>query len=180
MNMIVMTDKEGCIGVNGDQPIHLYNDLIRFKAYTENKIVICGSNTVKTFPKQLPLKNRSTIILSKTLDKNEFISCPDRNVTIVDDIRDVVMLPAYVDTEDIWIIGGASVYRQLIRFVDYIIVTKVDTVFTGDNKVYFPEDTNYYFDKVISFSVDDFDCETNTKYKTVVNEYRRIGFREEK
>lgn len=178
MNMIAMTDKEGCIGANGDQVVHLWHDLNRFKRYTENKVVICGSNTIKTFPKHSPLKNRSTVILSKNLNKNDYITFPDRNITIMNDIRDVVMLPTYVDTNDIWVIGGASIYRQLINFVDYIIITEVDTVFTGENKLYFPSAINYDFTKVSSVMVNDYDRTTNIDYKTFVNEYHRINHRE--
>lgn len=173
MNIIVMTDREGCIGVNGDQVLHLHNDLIRFHEYTENKVVVCGSKTVKTFPNQLPLKNRSTIILSNTLDKNEFIGCPDRNITICNDIRDIIMLPKYVNTSDIWIIGGASIYRQLIPFVDRVILTEVDTVFTGENKVYFTADIQYDFETYDETLIEDFDRKTKERFNTKLIEFRR-------
>lgn len=178
MNIIVMTDREGCIGVNGDQVLHLHNDLVRFQEYTKNKIVVCGAKTVKTFPNQLPLKDRSTIILSRTLDNNEYIKCTDRNVIICDDVRDIIMLPAYVNTSDIWIIGGASIYRQLIRFVDRIILTEVDTVFTGDNKLYFPADIQYDFEKYDETLIEDYDRNDilqsiRKKYNTKLIEYRR-------
>lgn len=173
MNIIVMTDRDGCIGADGDQVVHLHNDLIRFHEFTKNKIVICGSKTVKTFPNQIPLKDRSTIVLSKNLDMYEYIECPDRNIMVCNDIRDIIILPAYVNTSDIWIIGGASIYRQLIRFVDRIILTEVDTAFNGENKVYFPADIRYDFEKYDETLIEDFDRKTKEKINTKLIEYRR-------
>ena len=67
MNMIVMMDDTGCIGINGEQPVHLNEDLKRFKEMTTGKTLVCGRKTVETFPDQLPLPDRATIVISKTL-----------------------------------------------------------------------------------------------------------------
>lgn len=124
MNAILMCDEYGCIGIKGDQVIHLKNDLKRFKEYTTNKVVICGRKTLETFPKKAPLPNRTTFIVSHSLNKSEFANYTDRNV-IVGSLDEAIMLPRYVNTSDIFVIGGASIYQQLAPFIDKVYLTVV-------------------------------------------------------
>lgn len=124
MNAIIMCDEYGCIGIKGDQVIHLKKDLARFKEYTTNKVVICGRKTLETFPKKAPLPNRTTFIVSHSLNKSEFAKYTDRNV-IVGSLDEAIMLPRYVNTSDIFVIGGASIYQQLAPFIDKVYLTIV-------------------------------------------------------
>lgn len=61
MKIIVAVDKEWGIGYKGDLLIRIKNDLLNFKSLTVGKTVICGSNTVATFPGGRALKNRTSI-----------------------------------------------------------------------------------------------------------------------
>ena len=154
MNMIVMMDDMGCIGINGDQPIHLNEDLKRFKEMTTGKTVVCGRKTVETFPDQLPLPNRSTIVISKTLSLTSYLNTTNRNSIIVRDPFEVVKLLKDVNSSNIWVIGGASIYRELLPWTNRVFITQVHTKFVSgittsmDNmqkmcastKVYFPID----------------------------------------
>ena len=124
MNAIIMCDDYGCIGIKGDQVIHLKKDLARFKEYTTNKVVICGRKTLETFPKKAPLPNRTTFIVSHSLNKSEFAKYTDRNV-IVGSLDEAIMLPRYINTSDIFVIGGASIYQQLAPFIDKVYLTVV-------------------------------------------------------
>lgn len=139
MNAIIMCDEYGCIGIKGDQVIHLKKDLARFKEYTTNKVVICGRKTLETFPKKAPLPNRTTFIVSHSLNKSEFAKYTDRNV-IVGSLDEAIMLPRYVNTSDIFVIGGASIYQQLAPFIDKVYLTVVhesmDNYYAVINKDY--------------------------------------------
>lgn len=144
MNAIIMCDNHGCIGIKRDQVFHLKKDLARFKEYTTNKVVICGRKTLETFPKKSPLSNRTTFIISHSLNKSEFANYTDRNV-IVGSLDEAIMLPRYVNTSDIFVIGGYSIYQQLIPFIDKVYLTIVKDAM--DN--YYPkihQDYNFDFD----------------------------------
>ena len=189
MNMIVMMDDMCCIGINGDQPIHLNEDLKRFKEMTTGKTVVCGRKTVETFPNQLPLPNRSTIVISKTLSLASYLNATNRNVIIVRDPFDVVKLLKDVNSSNIWVIGGASIYKELLPWTNRVFITQVHTKFVSgittsiDNmqkmcastKVYFPINIiDQQFEIVETTNIDDYDRLTNKKYKTTFSEYVRL------
>ena len=189
MNMIVMMDDMGCIGINGDQPIHLNEDLKRFKEMTTGKTVVCGRKTVETFPDQLPLPNRSTIVISKTLSLASYLNTTNRNVIIVRDPFEVVKLLKDVNSSNVWVIGGASIYKELLPWTNRVFITQVHTKFVSgittsmDNmqkmcastKVYFPINIiDQQFEIVETTNIDDYDRLTNKKYKTTFSEYVRL------
>lgn len=147
MNAIIMCDDHGCIGIKRDQVFHLKKDLVRFKEYTTNKVIICGRRTLETFPKKDPLPNRTTFIVSHSLNKSEFANYTDRNV-IVGSLDEAIMLPRYVNTSDIFVIGGYSIYQQLIPFIDKVYLTVVkDSMDSYYPRIY--QDYNFDFnDKV--------------------------------
>ena len=188
MNMIVMMDDNGCIGINGDQPVHLNEDLKRFKEMTTGKTVVCGRKTVETFPDQLPLPNRSTIVISKTLSLASYLNT-NRKSIIVRDPFDVIKHLKDVNSSNIWVIGGASIYRELLPWTNRVFITQVHTKFVSgittsmDNmqkmcastKVYFPINIiDQQFEIVETTNIDDYDRLTNKKYKTTFSEYVRL------
>ena len=189
MNMIVMMDDIGCIGINGDQPIHLNEDLKRFKEMTTGKTVVCGRKTVETFPDQLPLPNRSTIVISNTLNLLAYADLHDRNAIIVNEPLTLIKLLKDINSSDVWVIGGASIYRELLPWTNRVFITQVHTKFVSnittsmDNmqkmyastKVYFPINIiDQQFEIVESTNIDDYDRLTNKKYKTTFSEYVRL------
>ena len=189
MNMIVMMDDMGCIGINGDQPVHLNEDLKRFKEMTTGKTVVCGRKTVETFPDQLPLPNRSTIVISKTLSLTSYLNTTNRNSIIVRDPFEVVKLLKDVNSSNVWVIGGASIYRELLPWTNRVFITQVHTKFVSgittsmDNmqkmcastKVYFPINIiDQQFEIIETTNINDYDRLTNKKYKTTFSEYVRL------
>lgn len=189
MNMIVMMDDMGCIGINGDQPVHLNEDLKRFKEMTTGKTVVCGRKTVETFPDQLPLPNRSTIVISKTLSLASYLNITNRNSIIVRDPFEVVKLLKDVNSSNVWVIGGASIYKELLPWTNRVFITQAHTKFVSgittsmDNmqkmcastKVYFPINIiDQQFEIVETTNIDDYDRLTNKKYKTTFSEYVRL------
>lgn len=127
MNLIVAVDKNWAIGKDGDQLVYLSEDLKRFKALTTGHPVILGRKTLATFPGGRPLKDRRNLILSRSAD-----FAPEG----AEVFSDVETLRA-VAPEDAFVIGGASVYRQLLPWCSTAYVTKIDRAFPAD--CHFPD-----------------------------------------
>lgn len=128
MNAVVMCDKDGCIGINDNQVIHLKKDLENFQSITTDKVIVYGRKTLNTFPGKKPLKNRTNIIISSTLRDEDFMSIPNINIHVMT-LNDVILLPKYVDTDDIYIIGGESIYNQMLPWINKIHMTYIDKQF---------------------------------------------------
>ena len=127
MNVIVAVDQNWAIGKDGDQLVYLSEDLKRFKSLTTGHPVILGRKTLATFPGERPLKGRRNLILSRS---------PDFAPEGAEVFSDVETLRAAAP-EDAFVIGGASVYRQLLPWCDTAYVTKIDRAFPAD--CYFPD-----------------------------------------
>ena len=127
MNVIVAVDQNWAIGKDGDQLLYLKEDLKRFKALTTGHPVILGRKTLATFPGGRPLKNRRNLILSRTMGE-----APQG--AEVFSTAEALLAAA---PEDSFVIGGASVYRQLLSWCDTAYVTKIDRAFPAD--CYFPD-----------------------------------------
>lgn len=150
MYAILMMDSKSCIGIDGNQPLHLVKDLQRFKELTSGKTVIYGSKTLKTFPGQKPLPNRNNIIISKTLDTEDFMNYTDRNVTVYHSIDDLICTIPTSNMMNAFVIGGASIYMQLMPFIHRIYLTQLEKPFED----YIPSITpnnkhTYLFSKAI-------------------------------
>lgn len=184
MNLLVMMDKTGCIGINGDQIVHLKKDLDRFKAFTTGKIIIYGRKTMATFPNGLPLKNRKNVVLSNTLSNSNLTDLNNDTTIIMSNIFDIIKNIPEWNSSDMYVIGGESVYRQLLPWVNRIYVTKVNIDFDlymnqqGNmvtSKAFFPIDILENDFKVINnYKINDVDRTTNTKYVTHFIEYVRL------
>ena len=131
MNIIVAVDKNWAIGNRGDLLIRIPNAHNQFREETTGKVVVLGRRTLETFPQGLPLKNRTNIIL--THDPEYQV----KDAVIVHSVEELLdQLRAYND-EDVYIIGGDSVYRQLLPYCNVAHVTKIDHAYEAD--AYFPD-----------------------------------------
>ena len=90
-----------------------------------------GENTLLSFPGSKPLKNRTNIVLSQDPSHNydEVI-----NVHTFEDF--LKQIKKYSENDDVFIIGGASIYRQTLPYVDEVLLTKVNK--DGGAEVFFP------------------------------------------
>lgn len=130
MNLIVAVDNNWAIGNKNELLIRIPNDHKHFREETTGKVVVLGRKTLETFPQGLPLKNRTNIILSR--DKNYKV----KDAIVVHSVEELLEeLKNYAD-EDIYIIGGDSVYRQMLPYCDVAHVTKIDHEYEAD--AYFP------------------------------------------
>ncbi len=130
MNIIVAVDKEWGIGNKNSLLISIREDLRQFARLTKGKTVIYGSKTLETFPGKVPLKGRRNIILSGKLEGVE-------NAEIARSVEDALAMVSGEDPENVFVIGGGSVYRQFLPYCDCCYVTKILEIFEKD--VYFPD-----------------------------------------
>ncbi len=131
MKLIAAVDNERNIGNKGGLLFSLPDDMKFFRTTTSGKIVVMGRKTLESFPGSKPLKNRVNIVLSRSshsVDGAEF-------VTSVEELLE--KLKQY-DTDDVYVIGGAQIYSQLLPYCDTALITHVDAVADeADSK--FPE-----------------------------------------
>lgn len=126
MRMIVAVDSRWAIGNKGQLLVSIPADLRRFRDITTGKTVILGRKTLDTFPSGRPLKNRRNIVLTR--DKSYKI--PDAEV--VNDLNSLFDIIKGTDSDDIYVIGGSSVYLQLLPYCDVAYVTKIDYRYEAD------------------------------------------------
>ena len=132
ISMIACVGQYFELGKNNDLIWHLPNDLKFFKEQTLGKTVVMGRRTFLSLPKKLP--NRKNVVLM--LREEE----PIDDVIIYHDIPSI--LNDFKD-EEIFIIGGASIYRQFLPYAKKLYLTEV-SLSCSDASVYFPE-----FDKTL-------------------------------
>lgn len=138
ISLIAAIGKNKELGKNNKLLWHIPEDLKRFKKLTKGHVVIMGQNTFESLDKPLP--NRINIILSKNPNykvKNAFV-CYSLNEAIK-------LAKEKTTFEEIFIIGGAQVYSQTIKFADKLYLTLVKGSFDAD--VFFPDYSE--FKKVI-------------------------------
>lgn len=130
MKCIAAVDNNWAIGFKGKLLVSIPNDQKMFRNETTGKVIVLGRKTLETFPNGLPLKNRTNIILSH--DKNYKV----KDATVVHDDEELFALLKTYDTDDIYIIGGESVYKRYVGYCDTAIITKIDQTYESD--AFFP------------------------------------------
>ncbi|MDE5909508.1 MAG: dihydrofolate reductase [Lachnospiraceae bacterium] len=130
MNLIAAVDENWAIGNNGDLLIRIPADHKNFRQETTGKVVVLGRKTLETFPQGLPLKNRTNIILSANPEYKV------KDAKVVHSLEELLTELEKYDTEDIYIVGGESIYRQLLPYCDVAHITKIDHAYDAD--AFFP------------------------------------------
>ena len=126
---ILCVDKNYGIGKNNDLLFRLPKDMAFFKEKTLGHMVFLGENTFLSFPHQKPLKDRINVVLSKGVHDYP-------NVINIHDFNEFIsLLREKGKDEDVFVIGGASIYHQTLPYVDYVYLTKVDA--DGEATVFF-------------------------------------------
>lgn len=119
MKAIVAVDKNWGIGKKNDLLFSLPADMAYFREKTLNKVVVMGSNTLKSFPGGKPLKNRTNIVLFPGGEKRD-------DCVIVDSLEELKVELKKYPTDDVFIIGGAMFYKTMLPYCSEVLVTKVD------------------------------------------------------
>ena len=130
MNVIAAVDKNWAIGLGNKLLVSIPADMKFFRETTGGKVVVMGRKTLESFPGGQPLKNRTNIVLTKN---SRFAP---KDAVVVHDVEDLLKELTNYPDEDIFVIGGESIYRQLLPYCDTAYVTKIDHAYHADT--YFP------------------------------------------
>ncbi len=130
MNIIVAVDKNWGIGNRGELLVSIPKDQKMFRQETTGKIVVLGRKTLDTFPQKQPLPNRTNIIL--THDTNYQV----KGATVVNSVEELLAELKKYPSKDIYIIGGESIYQQMLPYCDTAHVTQIDHEYQAD--AFFP------------------------------------------
>lgn len=130
MNLIVAVDNNWAIGNKNKLLVSIPNDMKHFREETTGKVVVLGRKTLETFPQGQPLKNRTNIILSGNPNYEV------KGAIVVHSVEELLAELKKYDEQDIYIIGGDSVYKQLLPYCTVAHVTKIDHEYEADS--FFP------------------------------------------
>ena len=126
MNLIAAVDKNWAIGRNNKLLVSIPDDMKFFRETTTGKVVVMGRKTLESFPGKKPLKNRVNIVL--TGDR----SYQADGAVIVHDMEELHEELKKYPSEDIYVIGGESIYKQLLDECDVAHITKIDFAYEAD------------------------------------------------
>lgn len=133
LSIIVAHDKNYGIGINNKIPWYIAEDFKWFKRHTTGKIVIMGTKTYFSLPEKFrPLPNRENYVLCNECEYHKQIKEEGAKFfTSIDDVLE------FSENKDIFIIGGASIYKQFIEYTEYLYITKINKKFKCDT--FFPK-----------------------------------------
>ena len=117
MKLVVAVDKNWAIGYKGELLVSIPADHKAFRQETTGKVVVLGKQ---------PLKNRVNIILSR--DESYTV----KDALVVHSVEELLEETQKYDPDDVYIIGGASVYEQMLPYCDTAYVTCIDEAFPAD------------------------------------------------
>ena len=126
MNLIAAVDKNWAIGLHNKLLVSIPMDMKFFRETTTGKVVVMGRKTLESFPNGLPLKNRTNIVLTANPDYKV------KDAIICHTIEELLETLKAYDSEDIYVIGGDSIYHQMLPYCDVAHVTKIDHAFEAD------------------------------------------------
>lgn len=128
MKSIVAVDKKWGIGRNNDLLFHLKKDMKFFRETTTGKVIVMGSNTLKSFPGGNPLPNRTNVVLYPGGEKRD-------DCIIVDSLDELRQVLKNYNSDDVYIVGGAMFYRTMLPYCDAVYVTRVEA--DGNAEVFY-------------------------------------------
>jgi dihydrofolate reductase len=128
--MIVAVDANWAIGNKGSLLVRIPADHKMFRNETIGKTVVLGRKTLETFPQKQPLSGRTNIILTRNPDYKA------GDALIAHSLEELLGMLKDIPDEEIYIIGGSSVYDMMLPYCDTVHVTKIDHEYEAD--AYFP------------------------------------------
>lgn len=131
MNVIVAVDKHWAIGNKGQLLVTIPQDQKMFREETMGKVIVMGRKTFERLPGGQPLYGRTNIVM--TTDR----SCRVKGAIVCHSMEEVLAELENYLSEDVFIIGGQSIYEQFLPYCDVAHVTSIDFEYTADT--YFPD-----------------------------------------
>lgn len=130
MKAIVAVDKNWGIGYENKLLTSIPSDMKFFRETTMGHVVVMGRKTLESFPNGLPLAKRTNIVLTR--DPNYQV----KGAVIVHSQEELLEELKKYEGEEIFVIGGGSVYESMLPYCKTIFVTKIDYAYQADT--YFP------------------------------------------
>ena len=131
MNLIVAVDSTWGIGKDGRLLFRIREDMKRFRRLTVGKTIVFGRKTMETFPNGHPLPDRKNIVMSRSS------WVPPGAIQTCRSTEELFQATRSIPSEEVFIIGGESIYRQLLRYCEFAYVTRVEGAFDAD--AFFPD-----------------------------------------
>ena len=139
ITLIAAMESMGGIGKNGALPWYIPADLQHFKEYTEGKVCVMGRKTWDSLPVK-PLLGRYNWVLTESGGTKELIAMVDSNDNFMcsdmDYLLDMIRYKG-INTDELCIIGGASIYEQFLPHATHMVLTHIDREYDCDT--FFPE-----------------------------------------
>jgi dihydrofolate reductase len=126
MKAIVAVDNSWGIGKDGRLLVHLPGDLKYFQDKTLGKVVVMGRATFESLPGKRPLKDRINIVLSRNPDFRP------EGCTVCETIDQMLHTVEHYRENEVFVIGGAELYHQLLPFCSTYLVTRINGDFEAD------------------------------------------------
>ena len=183
INLIAAVAVDGSIGAQGKLLWKIKADLAYYKARTYGNVIIMGLETFKTLPK-IALKGRKTVVLCKVDEYDDGRSVIYDNVKFAFNINDALIvakeLANHYGCNDIYVAGGASIYKQLMSKCEYAFITWVQKSYSDADK-HFPiqeflstfdliSESNWQHEEGFDISMDQLD-EPNHKFTVYKNKH---------
>ena len=141
INLIWAMDKNQLVGKGDRIPWHIKEDLLYYKSKTNGKVVLMGDTTyysLRSYYKTKPLPYGKIYVA--TIDKNLSINDGLNDITMV---YDLISFIKETKEEDLWVVGGATIYKLTLPYADRLYISFVKGEYEGDR--YFPTiDFNNY------------------------------------
>lgn len=128
LSFIWAEDQNKTIGYKGKLPWSLPNDLAFFKKTTLNHPMVMGKRTFESFPGLLPKREHVVLTHDKGLAKKAETT---DNLTVFNDL-DKLKSWLRSQSQEVFIIGGATLFKEFIPEVDRLYVTEIEHTFEGD------------------------------------------------
>lgn len=162
MDLIVAVEKNWGIGCSGHLLTTVKEDMAWFRKQTAGKVLVYGRETLQTYPGGKVLPKRRNIILSRDLNYSA------ENAEVVHSLTELYMLLQDVPTEDVMVLGGASVYEQLLPYTKRAYVTKFDRSMLADR--YFTNLDSLPNWRITDVSAVQYDAEQDLEFQFVTYE----------
>lgn len=138
MKIIASVDKNWSIGKAGKLLVSIPEDMQLFRQETRGKVVIMGRKTLESLPAGEPLYERRNIVLTRNK------SYTKENAVVLNSVEEVLDYIKQFDTQDVYVIGGESVYEQFLPYCDTAHITKVDYAYDADRHMHnLDKDSNW-------------------------------------
>lgn len=131
MKAILSADRNWGIGYQNRLLVTIPSDMRFFRETTMGKVIVMGRKTLESFPNGLPLKQRINVVL--THDRSYQV----KGAVIVHSEKELMKELEKYPPEDVYVVGGGSVYELLLPYCDTAYVTKIDMEYQADT--FFPD-----------------------------------------